>query len=459
MSRGTPGAHSGGVLIDLGEVRHGGQFSAVPPPDVLLPVRRRRPGGLVVTVLVLLLTMVGAAPAPAALAASTIPAAAEDLVLGDHDRYFVVHPGRGPLGGRAGTRVVSAYDLPSTRLRWERPLPVGRPGWLTTLGSDTLLYLTVADPPAGRDLFTVTESTGRVWWRRGAQMVGVLPGGGALVWTSSSGDFGIGAGGQTLVAMAPATGDIRWTYDVPDGAWVWWDAADGGNTGLLVLFASGRMEVRDPRTAELTAAADLLSPRSVALAPEPVQIVADLVLVSGASSVTAFGRQRLDRRWTADIDLATEYVVACGTGLCVGGTRGGIRVLDPATGRLRWASDRWSFAESAGTRMVAGPADSLVGGAPATNGLVVLEARTGAVLTNLGYWSVAWPASLAAPLIGLRHGVGGSPTRVAHLDPVTGTARSLGAISGVSNDCLAGVGYLACRRRDGTVGVWRLRLR
>ena len=438
------------VLIDLGEV------GSRPPMAGRAgrPTARGRAGPVLAVLVLVLAAVAAAAPAPRPLVRVTIPAAVGDLVFAAGDRYYVVHPGQRRVGD--GERTVAAYRLPDAHLLWRRALPLDRVGWLTGLASDTLL-LTLDGPAAGRETVAVAAGTGRVWWRQGSQMLGLLPGLEVLLWTSGSGDFGVGAGGETVTAVSPATGTPRWSYRVPAGGWLWWDTEGTRSTGLVVMLPSGRVEIRDLGTGEVTAAADLLPARAPAVPPAAVQIVADLLLVTTdrpAGTVAAYGRQHLDLRWTAQLDLANEYVSACGAVLCVGRYGGGgLSVLDPATGRVRWAYDRWSFAAPAGlSYLVAGPA----AGPPDGTGLAVLEPTTGMVLADLGYWSLAWPAPADGRLTGLRHGPRPGRARVARLDPVRGEARVLGVVDGVTNECQSGTGYLVCRSRDGTVGVWRL---
>jgi outer membrane protein assembly factor BamB len=395
-------AHSYGVseavIIDLDEV------GSRPRADGVRP--RRSPGrGRVVPVLAALAlvfaTVAAAAPGPRPLVPVTIPAAPGDLVFAAGDRYYVVHPGQRRLD--AEERTVAAYRLPDAHLLWKRVLPTDRVGWLTGLASDTLL-LTLAGPAAGRETVAVAAGSGRVWWRQGSQMLGMLPGREVLQWTSSSGDFGVGAGGETVTAVSLPSGTPRWSYKVPTGGWLWWDTEGVRPSGLVVMLPSGRVEIRDLGTGELTAAADLLPAREPAVPPDAVQLVADLLLVTTdqpGGTMAAYGRRHLDLRWTARLDLANEYVSGCGTVLCVGAHGGGLSVVDAVTGRTRWAYDRWSFAAAAGpSYLVAGP----VLGAPGGTGLAVLDPLTGMVRADLGYWSLAWPVPADGRLTALRHG-------------------------------------------------------
>jgi hypothetical protein len=445
---------AGTVIIDLGEVPR--RRSAAPPDEeerAWSPRHRWLLGGIVSIVLIGLGATVPVAPP---LVAARLDTEGRDYVLYGTDHYYAFGLGDGP-----GGRTVTAYGLPGGETAWRVPLLRSREGWLTVpaAGPPTLISdeteIGADDIAPVRDAAVVAAS-GRVLYRTGAQLIGITPSGTVLMWTSRGGEFGVAAGGRHLVGRDLDTGRVHWTYDAPPGAWLWWDPNDGGLAAVAVLLPSGRLELRDLEGGGLVAAADVLRPRNPAEPSGAVQLAGDLVLVEdwrdGRVWVTAYGRQRLDRRWTTPMDLASEYVEPCGDLLCVGGLNGGIRVLEAATGRTAWASDRWSFLEPVGDHLLAGPAGARPGGA----GLMVLDRRTGRVRADLGRWTPVWPVPPDGQPIAIRHDLRNSRSWVGRIDVVRGKVYVVGAVTGVTDDCRAGREYVTCRRPDGRTGVWQL---
>ena len=441
------------MVIDLGEVPR--RQPAAPPAEeegaAWSPGQRRLFGAIAS---ILLIWLGATVPVPPPLAAARLDTEGRDYVLYGSDHYYAFGLGDGP-----GDRTVTAYGLPDGATAWRVRVLRSKESWLTVpkVGPPTL----ISDETAAADATTVGDaavvaSSGRVLYRAGAQLIGIAPSGGVRLWTSRSGEFGVEAGGRHLVGHDLTARRARWSYDAPAGAWLWWDPNDGGLRAVAVLLPSGRLELRDLEAGRLVAAADVLRPRNPAEPSGAVQLAGDLVLVEdwrdGRVWVTAYGRQRLDRRWTTPMDLASEYVEPCGGLLCVGGLNGGIRVLDAATGRTTWASDRWSFLEPVGDYLLAGPAGARPGGA----GLMVLDPRTGRVRADLGRWTPVWPVPPDGQPIAVRHDLRNSRSWFGRIDVARGQVFTVRAVTGVTDDCRAGREYVTCRRPDGRTGVWQL---
>jgi outer membrane protein assembly factor BamB len=436
------------VLIDLGEMARERPAGQPEPAPVWLPVHRRLFGVLVAVVLVAVSATV---PVPPPLVTVDLPTDDRDILLYGRDVQYAFGLGDGP-----GDRTVTAYRLPDGKRLWRARVPQGRVGWLTVPDPGTIELISEESPPPDGEPAAVAGGTGRVQYRAGAQLLGLLPAGDVLLWTSRGGEFTVEAGGRRLVARDPDTGRVRWSYAAPPGAWLSWDPHEGGLGTVAVMLPSGRIELRDLERGVLTATADAQQPRHPAEPPGSVQITGDLVLVEGWQAgrvwVTAYGRHRLDRRWTISMDLASEYVAPCGDQLCVGGLNGGIRTLDPATGATRWSSRRWSFVEPVGDYLLAGPA----GARPNGTGLVVLDPRTGAVRADLGVWTPVWPMPAHGQPIAVRYDLRTSRVWFGRIDAERGRVFVVGTATGVTDDCRATEDYVACRRPNGRVGVWHL---
>lgn len=435
------------TLIDLGEIG--------PEPERELDAgpgwspARRRLSALLAVLAVALITLAGAAGVPRNLALATIPVDTDDLVYAEGGRYYVVHGGANP--GRAallGPFAVSAYALPDARLLGRWALPIPRVAWMIPLPGGATLLTSEAYSPDGAQTVAVDEVTGRVLWRRsGAYPLGVSPArGNVLLWASSDEK-------DTLVALSPLTGVVRWSYDVPAGGWLSAGYDQDRVTALAVQVPSGRVEIRDPETGQVRATADLWLPRTPGTQPPDLRMQGDLLLVSipGQSPATlvAYDRDRLQRRWSTEVDLTRLSLSLCGDALCVSGHLRGIRMLDVATGQTRWSSDRWQYVRQVGPHLFA---TRLFG---ATSETAVLDRATGQVKVRLGDWMVAGEGA-NGEAIGIRHDPATSRTWFAQLDPVSGSVRVIGVAREVINDCQIHPGYAVCRRLGGAVGIWHL---
>ncbi|MDQ7906529.1 PQQ-binding-like beta-propeller repeat protein [Phytohabitans sp. ZYX-F-186] len=434
-----------GGVIDLGEVRPGPE-RAVPRP-VRTPVRWRFTWALA-GLAVVATTLGPALPEAAPLTEATIPARLGDTAFAVGEQFYVVTSGRTEL---AGARTISAYTLPGATRLWQAPLPLT--GALRGVGAVAGQMLLSTQPELLEQVESVSirEASGQVMWRRRALFEGVTPGGQVLLWTSPDGTPSASTGRETLEAVDPVTGAVRWAYRVPAGAWLSYRYADRSPTHVVTLLPSGTVEVREVEQARVLAAADLLPARPPSTPASYVQFAGDMVLVRDGPTVVAYGVDGLDRRWSAAIDLATEYVTpGCGDKLCVVRHLGGVRVLDPATGRTLWTDRSRVFVSRAG--------DYLVGQARGRDGftqLTALDPETGRELNRLGEWTVIAPPTAAGELIAMRTDLATSRAWLARIDPATGGAHFFGVVGGVTGDCEVRSGAVICRRLDATVGVWR----
>ncbi|WP_173061417.1 outer membrane protein assembly factor BamB family protein [Phytohabitans houttuyneae] len=435
-----------GGLIDLGEMRHRPEEAA--PESPRMPVRRRLAWALA-GLTALAATLGPSTSAPAALVEATIPARLGDFPFAVGEQFYVVTSDRGE---RAGPRTITAYSLPAAQRLWQAPLPLS--GALRGVGATAGQMLISTQPELLQQVESVSirEASGQIAWRRRALFEGVTPvRGHVLLWTSPDGTPTASTGNETLEAVDAVTGAVRWSYRVPKGGWLSYRYAGHAPTHVVTLLASGRVEVRDVEDGRVLAAGDLLPPRPPSVPAGYVQFAGELVLVRQESMVTAYGLDRLDRRWAAAIDLPTEYVMPdCGKTLCVVSQRGGVRALDPATGRQLWADPTRTYLSRAG--------DHLVAATPAHDGLAdlaVLDPRTGRQREHLGAWALVGPPGPSGELVGMRTDLTTSRAWLARLDPRTGGARFFALVEAVSGDCEVHAGAVICRRLDATIGVWR----
>jgi outer membrane protein assembly factor BamB len=432
-------------VIELGEMWHGPDL-AVPEP-VRTPLRWRLTWALA-GLAVLAATLGPAVPAPAALTETTIPASLGDLAFAVDEQYYVV---TSDLNAPPGPRTITAYSLPAATRLWQAPLPLA--GGLRAVGAAAGQMFLSTQPRVFQQVETLSirEATGQVMWRRRARFDGVTPRGLVLLWTSPDGTPSSSDGDEMLEAVDPVTGAVRWSYPVPAGGWLSYRGSGGSPTHVVTLLPSGSVEVRDVEDGRVLATAVLVPSRPPRIPPSYVQFAGDLMLVRDGPMVVAYGVDRLDRRWSAAIDLAREYVTpGCGDKLCVIAHRGGVRVIDPATGRTLWSDPA--------RRSISQVGDYLVAEALARDGLTrltVLDPATGRVLAQLGEWTVIAPPAGDGELIAMRADLTTSRAWLARVDLATGGAHFFGVVSGVTGDCQAHAGAVACRRLNASVGVWR----
>ncbi|MFE0590201.1 PQQ-binding-like beta-propeller repeat protein [Micromonospora echinospora] len=428
------------ALIDLGEVRDDPEPAVWHRPGVPRPWRVALVLGLV------LATLAGAAPAPRRISV-TVPgrAGAEAFLVGD--QLVVVGP---RSGGVRGGRELTAYDLPddgratpsTLRARWRLTMPDTPRIWPMAAAAGVLL---VTSNDGGREgVLTVAleGATGRERWRQpGSPM---LTEGGRVLLTVSVG----GEDGQSVRVVDPATGAVHWSVSgAPDRT----DHrfAERGIDRLVWMLPSGRTEVRDADSGRVlaTAPVDLGSPDSGV----GVQVTDDLLLAARIDppTVTAYGLDRLDRRWTVDLP-SVAYVTSCGALLCSWEQAGGMRTLDRATGRTVWHDPRWMAGFPVGDRLVATTSVS-----PVREELVLLDLTTGRELANLGSWNGLQTPVENGPPVASRE-IRDRGLLVAEFDVVRGRPRILDVLPGSYGDCRFYPELLLCQQLDGSFRLWWL---
>ncbi|MET7749436.1 PQQ-binding-like beta-propeller repeat protein [Micromonospora sp. NPDC005367] len=428
-------------VIDLGELRHGAE------PEEPLPRPPRaagRPLRGALVLLLLLATLVSGVPLPRREVLS-LPAAlgSEALIAGD--LYLVVEP----TGSDGSQRRLDAYRLPGGERIWQVPLPVRGRYWGMSLRDGMLLVAgyeaTEGDPP-GTVTIALDPATGESRWQQPGSPLPVS-GGGLLLET---GDV---ERGGTLRVVDSCCGRVRWRADTPTG-YLTFRFNGSGVDRLVHSTADGRVVVRDASTGVVLAEADLWNSADGREPTEGLemgaQVVGDLLVTlgGGSTTVTAYGLDRLDRRWRTELDGAA-YSSECGPVLCFQGRSGDLRAVDPATGRQLWTGAGWIAISTGAGLVVAVGNDSRAE-------LAVLDPVTGAVRGQLGRWDLVTPADAGGPIIGVRPRPGGG-LLVAELDLAAGAARPLDVLPDASGNCQS-IGYqLACRKPAGGFGLWRLK--
>jgi hypothetical protein len=432
------------VLIDLGEVPSGDRPVEVPAPTFRRPVRRIVPAVLAAVLIAMLTGAARVAPWPEP---QIVPSRLGDAAFVRRDRLFVVTPRL----DQTETKIVRSYSLPAGKLLSVSTVPaVTGPIQDVTAVAGTIFMSYQLDAFGTLATVAVAAGTDRELWRRNAEVVGVSLADRLVLLRENHFD----AGSLHWYGVDLGSGAPRWTLTQPvDGYIAQTDDDSAGFPRRLVsLDVSGRLVVRDSKTSAIVAATRIPVPadwarNGVALWPDR-----DLILVGDHTTAIAYTLSGLTERWRAPVDLYTSYVgTDCGTVLCLsspGGT--GIHVLDRATGRIRWASTRWSYAEQLGPYLVV-HRDGIAA-AP----LEVVDSTTGQVRGDLRRWDTLGPVRPDGGLVALR------------VDPLTGVAwygvlnragpsvRLLGRAEHVLGDCQTSPDVLVCRLQDGSLALWRL---
>ncbi|MDG4808566.1 PQQ-binding-like beta-propeller repeat protein [Micromonospora sp. WMMD1120] len=419
------------AIIELGAVRDVPAAPGRRPPAV-----GRRLRGAVV--LLLALVVLASSTRLPQRSVAVVPASrTATAYLTEHD-VFVVDP---PTAD--GPRHLTAYAQPTSdggvRRRWQASL-VGHGDYLD-VRTEWGLVLTMAVTAPNR-LFQTTAfdaATGRQRWQQpGAPQP--VDGGGLLL--TDVRENGSGA----LRRVEPDSGAVLWSVPIPSAANPAYHLVRGRVDRFVLLQPTGEVQVYDARTGRLLRSVDTLPGDRSAF--QRVQVVDDLLLLvpPGSTSLVSFALAELTPLWTAEVPLVS-HVLGCGGLLCAVPQTGGLQVLDPDTGAVRWSEPGQDVL--ADVRR-----DRLLVAVPG-RGYAVRDAATGRTRTDLGEWALMPVLRPDDPLVGTRQGDDGRLV-VAELDLLAGRARVVDVLPGVAGSCQASLPVLLCQRLDGTTALWRL---
>ena len=396
---------SGPVLIDLDARPH--------DPG---PARRHRSRRPAVAAAALVLVLAGGAT-PTAYAEELTP-----VLEGDGRGITAALLTPAALYTQHGVSAGGTSDI------WARPVRPGGPEWITQVPSagaamrlDPSGTVLVVEPgDAGQATF-VDAGTGRVRWRSGDYPSLLALGPRVLEWLP---------GRDELRVRDVATGEPLWSaraaaFLVDERAHRFVVTLDERRRATVLAAATGRV---------LTGPHDLGVEWADGFAPPspPARVIGDRLVVFGAAYVAAFAVDDLRPLWRTP--TARPYDVgACGDQICAFSS-GGLTVLDPASGRPRWTSDRWRGLADDGTTLL----DELGRAAR-------VDLRTGRITYDLG------TGTLVGGLQLISDGDDGALVRR------VGDGRVLGSLSRVVPGACASAGdLLACRTSDARFRVWRV---
>ena len=349
---------------------------------------------------------------------------------------------------------LASFDLETGEQQWRvaQPIPVSR----LRPGGGVLLLRPWTPVRAEPGTTAVSLSTGAVQWHNDRNVLSFARGGadedGLMV--AVEGVRASGGGGRrvekAVEVVDPDSGFARWRLWVPSTAVLLGIPGREGETGRVVL-------VRNDLVAQLydVESGALLAERRVPPAsydPENTVVAGEMVLLRhpGPSGieVSAFDARTLRPRWTVPAPAARE-IVTCGRFACVAGLDG-VRVIDPATGEVRWHRPGWRSVEPAGDHLVA-----YADGPEAPSALV--DPETGAVLVDLTGWRTIAGSASGGRLLVIREAAPGTRSMVAVAAPGMSRPRLLADLPPGTDECRAAPERLICRSVYGELIVWAYR--
>ncbi|MET8278185.1 PQQ-binding-like beta-propeller repeat protein [Micromonospora sp. NPDC005174] len=421
-------------IIELGEVRGEpvAQPTARPPRAVGRPLR---------TAAVLLLALVALTGATAVrhrtvTSVPTAPGASayltEDAIVvvdastPSGDRYLTVYDQPGPTGGD------------NVRRRWRAPLERSGDYVSAWMQRGMLLAVGVSTADGVLETTAFDAETGQRRWRNPGIVQRATDGGMLLV---NDTEDGLGS----VSRVTPDTGRVLWSVPAPFGGT---DFHRQGDQVDQVVFVqpTGEVQVYDADTGDLRHSVDTLPGARSAF--QRVQVADDLVLLvpPGSTELVAFRLPAMAPAWRSPVPLVA-WAVPCADLLCAVQQTGGIQMIDPATGAVRW-SDR-------GPDMLVDVRRDRLLVATSEQRYAVRDARTGRERAELGRWQLVNQVRREDTLLGVRPTPDGRLV-VAELDLAAGRTRILDVLPGVVGGCQAAQPVLLCRRLDGSTALWRL---
>jgi hypothetical protein len=426
------------TVIDLGELSSG----------VSEPAPVRRPGSaravLAAASALLLLVLGGSGYAPPPAPPTILEAHIGDMTFGSDGRYVVL---TARLGAGPGQHWSAAlYRLPDAALL--STTPVALPGLVVHVVpiGDMLVVTHQLDGAGALENVGLAPGTGRPVWRSPGRYVSTTRSGLVLL-LDQDGQPGV----MRWFAVDPVTGTTVWTLPVAvTGSTELAYADDGTPAHVVLVTATGHVEVRDPETGTATAVAEVGVTPVWPINGSSLWIGRDLALIGD----TAYSLTDLAPRWRTPLNM-NDYAVSpvCGSDLlCLFGRFGGVVVLDPATGRERWRDETWSNLIRVGPYLLAHhDVDEATDRA-----LTVVEAATGRRHGELGRWRAIGEPRPDGRILAVRELPAEQRVWYSLLDPAAGTVRVLGVADSVTGGCWVATAVLVCRRLNASVGLWRL---
>ncbi|WP_196222478.1 PQQ-binding-like beta-propeller repeat protein [Micromonospora sp. CP22] len=427
------------TVIDLGELTE-----LTDPPA---RQRRSRPGGrrmaAVVVALITLIAVAGAAPSGRIHAIVPVGLGSDLFIVGDQILTLSPRPGftDGSQDLLAYPRPVRATAVPQ-RLTplWRMPIPPQhRVYWADAVPGDGIVIAMAQQESRVSATLRLDARTGQERWRvPGMAMLDLTDR--ALLRTFSDSTPNV------LRMIDLDTARELWSMPLSAASVDYRQRDDGGLDVIVVATIDGEVQVIDPDTGAVRHR--LPAPDDQRSGYQQAWLSGDLVtLVRNSRTLVALTVDGLVERWRATVPTAA-YVTGCGPMLCAGLAGGGLQVVDPATGAMRWRNEELLDLVLVDDRNALAMFRD-------TNEMATVTLSSGAVLIRHGPWRMVARYEYAPDVLAVRT-VPEVGAVLAQIDPTGAPARRIDVLPGASGDCQSRSGLVACRLFDGNFGIWRL---
>ncbi|MFI7022354.1 PQQ-binding-like beta-propeller repeat protein [Micromonospora sp. NPDC049900] len=430
------------TLIDLGEITEPTDH----PPRRHRTFAGSRRWAAALLAVVVLVTMAGAAPPPRRVYA-TVPVPLGASLLLSADQIFAVIPGTEATGDRPEL-LAFPHPEPATGTppkltpSWRVALSHGhRVFRVQPVAEDGVLVSMSAEETETSQSVLLDARTGRERWREPGVAMFDDPRR-ALLRTHRE------SMPNTLRMIELPSARELWSIPLSASS-VDYRLRDGAVDAVVVSTLDGGVEVRDPETGKIRHR--LPPPADDPAGYQSAWVVGDLVaVVRNSNTVAAYTVDGLVPVWQTTVPTV-YHVTDCAALLCAFLASGGVQVLDPATGAIRW--DNRDIADL----LLVGERRALVLSrwAEGTMELATFDMTTGAALVDHGPWEQVHRYEYAPHLLAVRP-VADVGLVLAELHPDADRARPIDVLVGGRGECQARQDLVACRRQDGDFGVWRL---
>ncbi|WP_433062699.1 WD40 repeat domain-containing protein [Dactylosporangium sp. CS-033363] len=395
-------------------------------PEQPRPVRHRRWWAAAILLVPLLIG--GSSAAPLRDPVAILPGDRISGIAGDTSTMYVM-----------SAATVAAYRMPDGARTWSTPVPEGT--HLVHTDATRVVVATQGEPV----LIGLDAGTGAEVWRQ----TGYMP----AVYGCTCADGVVvaqhvapGVATADIAGLDPGTGAARWTLAPPPGGVQRLVFTGDLRVQVAVLDADGTLRLHRADTGAVVRTVKLDNPGPVnefAMSGDRLLAyrVGDATVLDGTVFDLATGKRLFERK--------APYLVWCGPMLCAGDQEGPTQVFDRDTG-----GQRWQLAGSpAGIRLTG----QYLMEPPGTVGIRIYEPATGRLVTQLDGWTPVGALDEPSLLV-----VGHDPRSTAPLlgvfDPATGRATVLGRADAKADpqECFIAGALLACRLDASRAGVWEV---